>query len=75
MGKKVFFSELFGRNIQAEDNDYWIFVYAETLFRYYRLVEADCSCYECKQKVKKLEEYLKTDIRYRENKNLKLLEL
>jgi len=58
MSKKVFHSQLYGKFVQPDDEEYWIKVYAESLFRYYNLVKADCSCFECKREREKLAEYL-----------------
>ena len=60
MPKKQFHSELFGRIIEPNDKDYWQIVYAESLYRYYDLLERNCYCFECKNKIEKLSNYIKT---------------
>lgn len=60
MSKKVFFSELFGQEIKPTNKYYWQIVYAEALYRYYGLIDRNCTCFECKQKIEALSNYLKT---------------
>jgi len=47
MKKKVFRSQLFRKEIQENDPEYWIKVYAELLFRIDELEKENCNCFKC----------------------------
>ena len=47
MKKKSFRSQLFRREIQENDPEYWIKVYAEFLFRIDELEKQNCNCFKC----------------------------
>ena len=57
MIKKVFYSELFGRNIEKTERDYISFVKAELLFRIDRLKKENCSCFQCQDNLDKYLDY------------------
>ena len=44
---KPFKSRLFNRSILANDKDYWIYLYADILFRLKQLEELNCPCGKC----------------------------
>lgn len=58
MKKKDFHSQLFKRQIQITNPDYWSIVKAETLFRIKELEIKNCSCFKCKQDLEKLNKFL-----------------
>jgi hypothetical protein len=47
MKKKNFRSRLFRKEINENDPEYWIKVYAELLFRINELEEQKCNCFKC----------------------------
>ena len=47
MEKKIFKSRLFNRSIPPNDNDYWIYLYADIIFRLKQLEELNCPCGVC----------------------------
>jgi hypothetical protein len=47
MKKKVFRSQLFRKEIQENDPEYWVKVYAELLFRIDELEKQNCNCFKC----------------------------
>ncbi|HEX9252212.1 MAG TPA: hypothetical protein VF870_08215 [Ignavibacteriaceae bacterium] len=47
MKKKSFRSQLFRKEIQVNDPEYWIKVYAELLFRIDELEMQKCNCFKC----------------------------
>jgi len=47
MKKKNFRSQLFRKEIQENDPEYWVKVYAELLFRINELEEQKCNCFKC----------------------------
>lgn len=49
MEKKSFKSRLFNRIIMETDKDYWIYLYADLLFRIKQLEELNCPCGKCSQ--------------------------
>jgi hypothetical protein len=49
MEKKPFKSRLFNRIIQINDNDYWVYLYSDILFRLKQIEELNCSCGRCFQ--------------------------
>jgi len=44
---KPFKSRLFNRSIPANDKDYWIYLYADIIFRLKQLEELNCPCGTC----------------------------
>jgi hypothetical protein len=58
MNKKTFHSQLFKRQVEVTEQDYWPIVKAETLFRIKDLEIRNCSCFKCKQDLEKLNEFL-----------------
>ncbi len=60
MKQKVFFSELYKREIKPTEADYWAIVQAELLYRITDMKERDCSCMYCKENLKKFEKTLKS---------------
>lgn len=58
MEKKSFNSQLFRRQINAHEPDYWPIVHAETLYRIKDLEIKKCSCFKCMQDLDRLNEYL-----------------
>jgi hypothetical protein len=56
MKKKNFRSQLFRKEINENDPEYWIKVYAELLFRIDELEEQKCNCFKCQTD---LDKYLK----------------
>ena len=59
MEKKAFQSQLFRRQINIYETDYWPIVHAETLYRIKDLEIKQCSCFKCCQDLDRLNEYLK----------------
>ena len=47
MERKEFKSRLFKKTIKADDLDYWLFLYAETLYRLKLNAELNCPCSHC----------------------------
>ena len=47
MKKKNFRSQLFRKEIQENDLEYWVKVYAELLYRINELEEQKCNCFKC----------------------------
>ena len=47
MEKKSFKSRLFNRKIIENEKDYWIYLYADVLFRLKQLEEFNCPCGKC----------------------------
>ena len=47
MEKKAFKSRLFSRKIIESEKDYWIYLYADVLFRLKLLEELNCPCGKC----------------------------
>ena len=47
MQRKDFKSRLFKKNIEADDLDYWFYLYADALYRLKLNTELNCPCSEC----------------------------
>ena len=47
MKKKLFKSRLFNKSILENDKDYWLYLYADILFRLKQLQELNCPCVNC----------------------------
>jgi len=58
MEKKAFRSQLFRRQIEVYEPDYWPIVHAETLYRIKDLEIKKCSCFKCMQDLDRLNDYL-----------------
>lgn len=54
MAKKIFWSQLFLKNIQPNDPEYWQKAYAELLYRLDDYNEKNCSCMKCSAEKTKL---------------------
>ena len=57
MRKREFYSQLFKRKIFPNDKDFAPIVKAELLYRIDKLKDEDCSCFECKNKLKEYTNY------------------
>jgi len=55
MRRKEFKSRLFKKKIQPTDIDYWIFLYAEALYRLKQMEDLNCTCCYCFSEKLKLE--------------------
>ena len=47
MNRKKFKSRLFKKTIKGDDLDYWLYLYAETLYRLKMNTELNCPCSYC----------------------------
>ena len=47
MKRKKFKSKLFNKTIEANDLDYWFYLYADALYRLKLNSELNCPCSEC----------------------------
>jgi len=47
MERKEFKSKLFSKKIEADDKDYWFYLYADVLYRLKQLTDLNCSCGSC----------------------------
>jgi hypothetical protein len=47
MKRKTFYSHLFRKKIQSDNFDYWMYLYAEAMFREKELEELRCPCASC----------------------------
>jgi len=54
---KKFYSELFGRYILPDENDFISFVKAEFLFSIDKLTDENCSCMKCMNDLNKFIDY------------------
>ena len=57
MIKKVFYSQLFQRNIAKTEKDYSAIVKAELLYRIQQLQSENCSCFQCQSDLEKYQDY------------------
>lgn len=57
MKKKKFRSQLFRKEIQDNDPEYWIKVYAELLFRIEEMEKQECNCFKCQTDLKNYREF------------------
>jgi hypothetical protein len=67
MKKKTFRSQLFRKEINVNDPEYWIKVYAELLFRIYELEKQKCNCLKCQTDI---DSYLKFFDKLNRDKNI-----
>jgi len=58
MERKEFKSKLFSKKIEADDKDYWFYLYADVLYRLKQLTDLNCSCGSCFQIKSTLKIYL-----------------
>jgi hypothetical protein len=71
MERKTFKSRLFRRTIKPDNLDYWMYLYAEALYRLKQLEDLNCPCSSCfgdKIKTKHLLEKLENDEHIPQNK-------
>ena len=47
MQRKTFKSRLFKRTIKSDNLDYWMYLYAEILFRIKQIEDLNCPCGSC----------------------------
>ncbi len=47
MERKTFISRLFRRTIKPDNLDYWMYLYAEALYRIKQLEDLKCNCDSC----------------------------
>ena len=72
MEKKAFHSQLFRRKIEVSEPDYWMYLYAEALYRLKQLEDLNCPCGNCfgdKIKTKHLLKQMEIDRHIPENKH------
>lgn len=58
MKNKAFHSQLFRRNVEVNELDYWSIVYGETLYRIDDLEFRKCTCFKCTTDLEKYKEFL-----------------
>jgi hypothetical protein len=71
MERKIFKSRLFQRIIKPDNLDYWMYLYAEALYRIKQLEDLNCPCGSCfadKMKTKHLLDKLENDGHVTQNK-------
>jgi hypothetical protein len=69
--RKTFKSRLFQRTIKPDNLDYWMYLYAEALYRLKQLEDLNCPCGSCfgdKIKTKHLLEKMENDEHIPQNK-------
>lgn len=72
MIKKRFYSQLFERYIDKNENDYNAIVKAELLYRIRELEKKNCTCFQCQTDLEKYQNYYEKLINF--NKKLQLNE-
>jgi len=58
MDRKEFKSRLFKKKIKADNKDFWVFLYAEVLYRLKQLDDLKCPCSHCFSEKLKLEQLI-----------------